>query len=122
MRETTNFTEVQWNCRCEYCRREVPHEMKAHVMEKVQLIREAANRPLILDSAYRCRRHPEEARKASPGRHNQGLAVDIRVNSDRERVEIIELGLKHGARGFGVANSFVHLDWREDPKTMWLYN
>ncbi|ARM70591.1 endolysin [Shewanella phage SppYZU05] len=122
MNSTESFSARELSCRCSSCKQSKPHQMQEYVLRGLQAIRDVANRPLILTSAYRCANHPDEIKKAAPGRHNQGLAVDIKVSNDRERAEIVDLGLKYGAKGIGVAKSFVHLDWRTGPKAMWLYS
>ena len=122
MDSTASFSARELSCRCPSCQQAKPHRMQEVALRGLQAVRDEANRPLVLTSAYRCAKHPEEAKKEAPGRHNQGLAVDIKVSSDRERAEIVDLGLAHGARGIGVAKSFVHLDWRTGPKAMWLYS
>ncbi|MGI4188684.1 D-Ala-D-Ala carboxypeptidase family metallohydrolase, partial [Klebsiella pneumoniae] len=110
--QTAHFKAAEWRCKCSRCNKQVAHKMLPKVMEAVEAIRVKAGRPLALNSAYRCARHPEEAKKAKPGQHNAGTAVDIRVSGGAERLEIIKLGLEFGATGIGVANGFVHLDWR----------
>jgi uncharacterized protein YcbK (DUF882 family) len=79
--------------------------------------------PLGLSSAYRCSKHPEEAKKASPGQHFKGVAFDIRVPWGVKRMQIVELALKLGAKGFGFANSFLHIDWRVSSEPVsWTYH
>ena len=121
MQSTRSFKEHEWACKCARCKQVTPHKMQAHVMEQVQAIRDEAGRPLSLTSAYRCPQHPEEAKKAAPGQHSLGLAVDIKVIGGAQRYEIIQLGLKHGATGIGVAKDFVHLDWRAGEPMAWQY-
>ena len=121
MQSTRSFKEHEWACKCARCKQVTPHKMQAHVMEQVQAIRDEAGRPLHLTSAYRCPLHPEEAKKAKPGQHSAGLAVDIAVANGAERLEIIKLGLAHGATGVGVASGFVHLDWRTSTPVAFVY-
>lgn len=90
-------------------------------MQAVEEIRIAAGRPLVLTSAYRCPNHPEEAKKTEPGQHSKGVAVDIQVADGAQRYQIIQLGLALGATGIGVANTFVHLDWRKSTPVVWKY-
>lgn len=121
MKSTPHFKESEWACRCSHCNRSTPHKMVPEVMEAVEQIRVLAGRPLTLNSAYRCARHPEEAKKSKPGQHNAGTAVDIRVADGVQRLEIIKLGLQLGATGVGVANGFVHLDWRKSTPVAFVY-
>jgi len=75
-----------------------------------------------LSSAYRCELHGSEAVKVRPGTHNRGLAFDIRVPWGEKRMKIIELAIKHGFKGFGFANSFIHIDMGSDKFRSWGYS
>lgn len=121
-----NFSARELRCKCDKCNREVPHNIHPNALEKLQAMREYLGRALILTSAYRCKDHPEEAKKATPGQHNKGTAFDIRVSNGVERMQIIEAALFLGASGIGVANTFIHVDWRKDldaseMKVVWKY-
>ena len=118
---TAHFKASEWRCKCARCNKQVHHKMLPKVMEAVEAIRVRVGRPLVLNSAYRCKCHPEEAKKSKPGQHNAGTAVDIRVSDGVQRLEIIKLGLEMGATGIGVANGFVHLDWRESAPVAFVY-
>ena len=117
MRETKNFKEHEWNCK--HCGK--AHEMQSHVMQAVQDLREAIGAPLVLTSAWRCKDHPSEAKKKSPGQHNKGTAVDIAVSSGAMAYKLIVMGLELGATGFAYGDGFVHLDWRESTPVTWRY-
>lgn len=124
MRETNNFPEYEWNCQCDACQRKELHSMHPFVMEQIQSIREYFNRPMILNSAYRCAAHPIEAKKSKPGMHHNGLAVDIKVRNGKEAAEILAYAIRHlGVTGFAYSDrlGFVHLDWREGAVMTWCY-
>lgn len=116
-----NFPAHELRCKCDKCRGDVPNKAATEALFALQRIRDQFGEPMILTSAYRCADHPVEARKARPGTHNQGLAFDIRVPWGRDRMRLIELALAEGFRGFGFANSFLHIDYRPDPLTSWNY-
>lgn len=72
------------------------------------------NEPLVITSAYRCKNHPVERNKATPGAHNLGVAVDIRIRG-AEAVELLRLAMQDPTfKGFGIsqkgATRFIHLD------------
>ena len=121
MRSTKNFKEEEFNCKCPKCGMKVPHNMNPKAMSKVQMLRDAVERPLVITSGYRCPEHPNEARKAKPGQHNEGLAVDIKVSNGAEAFELIKTGLLLGANGFAYGNGFIHLDWRYSTPVTWKY-
>ena len=91
-------------------------------LDKVQLIRDDAKRGLVITSGGRCPNHPDEVKRTKPADHQNCVAVDIRVYNGVERMELVTLGLKHGATAIGVAKTFVHLGWREgSAPVMWTY-
>ena len=115
--ETKNFKAAELKCSC--CGAD---GVKQWALDKIQAVRDDANRPLVLTSAYRCANHPDEAKKPKPGQHKKGVGFDIKVNNGVERMQLVELGIKHGAKGIGVARGFVHLDWRNSSvPVMWVY-
>jgi zinc D-Ala-D-Ala carboxypeptidase len=117
MKETYNFTEAEWNCKCDHCKRAVPHKMVPLVMKSVQLLRDFLRVPLTLTSAYRCPQHQNEVSKDTTGQHTLGTAVDIKVTSGYMAAAIISYAVKYlGVQGWAYSKKmgFVHLDWRED--------
>ena len=88
-------------------------EMDEAFMEKVNAIREVCDFPFTVTSAYRHPTHPIEARKKKPGAHASGHAIDIAVRGDKAH-RLIEIALKYGMTGIGVAQKggsrFIHLD------------
>ena len=72
------FTELE--LRCSHCNKE---GIDTNFMEKIEALREQLGFPFIVTSAYRCAEHPIEARKASPGAHTTGKAIDIGVHGSR---------------------------------------
>lgn len=117
---TKNFhpdTDTRLRCSCgcgEY-------KVQQWALDKLQEVREAAGRPLTVNSGYRCANHTSERNKAKPGQHNKGIAFDIAVSGGAERYELIKLGVQLGATGIGVAKTFVHLDWRDGSAMAWEY-
>ena len=124
MIKTENFnpkTDKKLICTCghpECDQRSVNQE----TLFKVQFIREDIGRPLRITSGGRCQHHPDEVKKKRPGDHFNRVAVDIAAASGTERMELVRLGLKHGATAIGVAKTFVHLGWRDTKHhIMWTY-
>lgn len=87
-----------------------------------QRIRTEYGKPLVISSAYRCPEHPDEASKAKAGRHSMGIAFDVRLPWGADRMELFRIAMKHGARRFGFANSFLHIDFDTTGATCWGYN
>ncbi|MBN38237.1 MAG: hypothetical protein CMI29_07185 [Opitutae bacterium] len=119
---TKNFKPSELRCKCDFCKGEVENECDPYALRMLQKIRDEVG-PLALTSAYRCARHPEEAEKEQPGQHFKGVAFDIYVPWGVKRMQIVELALKLGAKGFGFANSFLHIDWRVSSEPVsWTYH
>lgn len=112
--QSDDFDAWELRCKCPICQQEVPNECDPKAVAALQAVRDEVGFPLILNSAYRCELHPMEARKAKPGTHHQGIAFDIRVPWGGQRIQILEAALKHGFKGFGFANGFLHIDYRNE--------
>ena len=95
-------------------------DMDLDFMEALEALRVAFARPMPISSAYRHPSHPVESRKAKPGAHSLGQAVDVRV-SGAEAYDLLALALAHGFTGIGVAQKgdhatrFIHLDMARTP-------
>jgi len=83
--------------------------MKQEFMEKLQAMRTMLG-PIKINSGYRCRKHPEEAKKDNPGAHNQGLAADIQATDGYTRFKVLQAAFRCQMQGIGIANSFIHVD------------
>lgn len=100
--------------------------MQQDFLDLLESIRILYRRPMRLSSAYRHpTKHPVEAKKAVPGMHAQGRAVDVLVHGS-DAMELIAIALMQGMRGLGVsqkgphASRFIHLDDR-DTLMIWSY-
>lgn len=114
-----HFRKEEFNCRCG-CGE---NRMRPEFMDRLQALRSAYGKPMIITSGYRCAKHPVEAAKVMPGMHSTGLAADIGV-SGAEAVQVLRLAFDAGFRGVGVQQKgngrFIHVDLRESP-TVWSY-
>lgn len=104
-----NFSEVELRCK---------HTGKCNMdpkfMDKLQALRNAIGRPITITSGYRDPKHPVEARKAKPGAHAYGRAVDIAAQGADAYI-LVSLALANGFTGVGVSQHprgarFIHLD------------
>lgn len=118
--KTKNFdpaTDKRLNCTCG-CK---GNHVEQWALDNLQLVRDEFGKGMSINSGWRCRNHGSEAKKDKPGQHNAGVAFDIRCDNGYDRLRLVELGRKHGAKGIGVAKTFVHLDWRDGLPVMWSY-
>ncbi len=108
------FTEEELVCR--HCN-EVG--MNDEFMQKVDALREKMGFSFPVTSAYRCTDHPIEARKASPGAHASGRAIDIGLRGEAA-YKLLQGALEAGFTGIGVSQKgttrFIHLDDLESSK------
>lgn len=116
-----NFCCTEFRCKCPVCHGVVYHKMQPHVLNALHAMRVAYGKPIYLSSAYRCGLHPKEVVKEKAGTHNQGLALDIVVPWGADRMELLFIAKALGFRGFGFADSFIHIDMRDGPTTSWCY-
>jgi zinc D-Ala-D-Ala carboxypeptidase len=122
-RDYPNFAEHEF--RCKHTGRCV---MVPDFMRRLQALRSAYGRPMVITSGYRDRSHPAEARKAATGAHSMGRAADIAVQG-ADALRLIVLAAELGFTGIGVAQKgssrFVHLDDVPAPQlprpTVWSY-
>ena len=106
-----NFAYAELRCKCGRCDSD-GSEINPALMDEVQKLRTLYGKPLILSSAVRCAKHPSEARKATPGEHTDGNAVDVRCQG-ADALEILRLALTLGFTRVGInqkgSGRFIHL-------------
>ena len=100
-------------------------------MDKALLImldnlREAYGYPIKLTSTYRSPEHPIEAKKAKPGEHTYGAAVDIACVGGEATYKLVKSAIEVGFTRIGISrkNNFVHVGIGYDgapPITIWTY-
>ena len=82
-------------------------------MERLEDLRVKFGKPMKITSAYRSPSHPAEAKKAMPGAHSTGRAVDVAV-SHNDAYTLMRMAMGMGFTGIGVAQKgdgrFLHLD------------
>jgi hypothetical protein len=82
-----------------------------HAMDKLQALRDALGKPLILTSAYRSPKHNKRVGGAKNSRHMQGDAFDVRMDN-HDPHEFEAAARKIGFTGFGYypKSGFMHID------------
>jgi peptidoglycan hydrolase-like protein with peptidoglycan-binding domain len=94
-----------------------------NLLVKLEELRRAiGNRPIIINSGYRCPTHNRNVGGAKNSQHMYGKAVDIRVNgmSPRTLEKYADTVFNNGGVGMGGA-TIVHVDTRGH-KARWRYN
>ncbi len=119
-----NFSAGEFTC--QHCGSE---GIELDFVHKIQNLRSTYGRGMTISSGYRCPEHPIEARKAKPGAHASGRAVDIAV-SGADALNVLQLALDSGDfTGVGIAQKgdfgsrFIHLDDLDNERrpTIWSY-
>jgi len=111
------FTESEFN---EF------EKMNLELLEKLDQLREAYGYPIKLTSTYRSPDHPIEAKKAKPGEHAYGAAVDIACVGGEATFKLVKAAIKVGFTRIGISrkNNFVHVGIGYEgapPITIWTY-
>ncbi len=113
---TKNFSRKELACPdCGLC------DMKPDFLAKLQQLRESWNRPLILNSAFRCPSHNKIVGGAADSQHLVGNAVDIHCIDSFERFGLLVRALSIGFRGIGISKDFIHIDMRDGSAVCWVY-
>lgn len=103
-----NFAKHEFDCK-----HTGQNRMQSEFMERLQELRIAYGRPMIISSGYRHETHPIEARKAQAGAHSTGRACDVAVMGG-DALRLVALAVEHGFSGIGVqqkgSGRFIHLD------------
>lgn len=106
-----NFSHAELRCKCGRCG-STGAEMDPAFMDLLQRLRTAYGKPMRLSSAYRCPAHPVEAKKAAPGEHCTGKAVDVAIQG-ADALELLNLALAVGFTRIGInqkgSGRFLHL-------------
>ena len=111
------FTESEFN---EF------EKMNPELLEKLDQLREAYGYPIKLTSTYRSPDHPIEAKKAKPGEHAHGAAVDIACVGGEATFKLVKAAIEVGFTRIGISrkNNFIHVGIGYDgapPITIWTY-
>ncbi|MHA7901210.1 MAG: D-Ala-D-Ala carboxypeptidase family metallohydrolase [Henriciella sp.] len=87
-------------------------------LDRLQALRDEVAEPLHVCSGHRCAQWNAFIGGAARSRHKQ-IAVDLSLYG-LDRHAVLRAARKHGFRGIGLAQSFIHLDRRQIPAT-WYY-
>ena len=120
-----NFSKSEFECKCG-C--EMPGDVLENVKEvakQLQFIRNQVEKPIKINSAYRCLEHNRSIGSNDTSQHVLGKAADI-VIAEFIPIEVKNLldvfmesgDIKQG--GLGLYNTFVHYDIR-GTKVRWDY-
>jgi zinc D-Ala-D-Ala carboxypeptidase len=98
--------------------------MDPDFLETLDLIRESAGIPFVINSGYRTRTHNLAVGGKKESAHLLGKAADIKAVSGHDKFVIIQAAIIHGIMRIGIGDTFVHLDNAVDSlpwPTIWTY-
>lgn len=89
-------------------------EMSSEFMDKLERLREAYGKPMIVTSGYRAPEYNEKVSKTGrSGPHTTGHAVDIGVSGE-DALRLLQVAFMFGFSGYGIKQignaRFIHLD------------
>lgn len=98
-------------------------DMKQGTMDKLDAARESAGIPFVLNSAYRSVEHEHKQGRPGTSSHTKGMAVDIRCNTNANRMKIVRALIEAGFVRIGIGKTFVHADddAAKSQNVMWHY-
>lgn len=85
-------------------------DMDARLIGKLDLAREKAGIPFVLNSAYRSVAWEKGRGRTGTSSHCKGMAVDIRCNSYSNRWKVVKALMDAGFTRIGIGKTYVHAD------------
>jgi uncharacterized protein YcbK (DUF882 family) len=113
------FTPRELRCKCNSC----IGMIKELLLVKLDQLRMSMDRPLIINSGFRCPAHNKAVGGEEHSYHMQGLAVDISTAgwAPGEREKLIAYAKDYDFTGIGIGSNFIHLDIRPGTPKKWTY-
>ncbi len=112
------FTQKELACPC--CG---ASGVTAELKELLDWLRDKYGKPIVVKSAFRCKKHNEEVGGVPESAHLTGEAVDIGCSFAGDRMKLMRLLHEAGVDRIGVAKTFIHLDVSKTlpQDVIWLY-
>lgn len=107
---TRNFKSTEFDCKGKGCCSKTPLDIE--LIGYAQVIRNYFNKPVTINSGYRCQKHNKSVGGAKNSRHTQGMAADVVVKGVKP-IKVAQFAETIGIRGIGLYDTFVHIDSRE---------
>jgi uncharacterized protein YcbK (DUF882 family) len=103
---TPNFYREEFTCRCGCGLMAI----NPAIVQRLQVIRDIVDLPVLILSGYRCKKHNDEIRGAKGSQHMLGNAIDFRIEEYSMRHLAIMLTSWSGGFHFYQAEDFIHID------------
>ncbi len=99
---------------CKHCGNYKP--MDDDLLDGLQMLSDNTDRKITINSGYRCKNHPIERNKKTPGEHNRACAADIKIEgltSKQVLAEVLKIPqFVKGGIGIYPGQTLTHVDTR----------
>ena len=112
---SNNFKTTEMDCKGTNCCSHTLIDKQLVIF--LQKIRNHFNKPIVINSGYRCAVHNNRVGGARYSKHIQGKAADIAVKGVKPK-EVAKYCESIGIKGIGLYETFVHIDTRSK-KSFW---
>lgn len=112
---TKNFNTNEFDCHGKGCCNTT--KIDSDLVDFLQRIRDYFDKPIIINSGYRCSTHNKKVGGSSRSQHLEGCACDIVVQGVKP-AEVAKFAESIGVLGIGLYDTFVHIDTRK-VKSFW---
>ena len=103
-----HFDKSEFFCKCG--RKHDQQLVSDRLVCMLDLAREKAGVPFVINSGYRCPEHNKEIGGVKNSAHTKGLAADILTGGSERRYVIVKALIEVGFRRLGFGRGFVHAD------------
>lgn len=93
-------------------------DMDSQFLKLMDKLRDLCGFPLIVNCAYRSKKHDLSKGRSGNSYHCVGRAMDIRCLDNNKRAIIVQNAFRIGFKGIGIYKRFIHLDDRPTD-TLW---
>lgn len=115
------FQPKEFDCRCMRGLACDAAPMKQSFLIKLEALREAWGKPLIVTSGRRCKERNTKERGAPHSQHLYGNACDFHFNDAAQSKTFAAMARKFFFKGIGLGKTIVHIDDR-DHEAEWTYD
>lgn len=113
---TSHFTTREFTCHCQYSEC-VEQKLSIDLLLGIELLRHELGSPITITSGYRCKPYNAKVSAVQNGQHPYGNAADLSATF----LKTLTLLADKYFMAIGSANSFVHVDTRDDKIRRWTY-
>ena len=106
-----DFLSSEFECPCSVCE-ELEHrtfKIDNLLLDKLQEVRDELNKPVIINSGFRCPTHNTSVGGKITSSHLKGKAADVATLGSPYRYEILRIFLTKFNR-IGIGADFIHVD------------